>query len=337
MASLDIFNNDAFSVQQLSMAMNDMPHTPTRIGDLGWFTEEGISTTAMSIERQGTTLSLVPAATRGAPGRPVTNDKRKLIPISTIHLPQRGAVMADEVQNLRAFGSETELESVQTLVNKKLLKMKRNLDVTIEYQRIGAMKGQVLDSDGSSVLLDLWSTFNVVQQTEAMALSTDATKVKLKVVEARRKMEAVLGALMYRSVRVLCSASFFDALVSHPAVTKAYDLWMQGQFYREVQNNVQNQPGGFYFANVFWEEYRGNVGGIPFIADGEAYMVPEGVPDLFVTNYAPADYMETVNTNGLPYYAKQEPMDFNKGIELESQSNPISICTRPEAIIKLTA
>ena len=51
----------------------------------------------------------------------------------------------------------------------------------------------------------------------------------------------------------------------------------------------------------------------------------------------PANYMETVNTIGLPYYAKQEPMDFDKGIEVETQSNPIHLCTRPAAICKLTA
>src|SRR5512145_1085568 len=104
MASLDIFNGDAFSVQSLTKAINDTPHQPMRIGELGWFAEDGITTTALSIEKQGTTLSLVPAAQRGAPGKPVGNDKRSLIPINTVHLPQRGAVIADEVQNLRAFG-----------------------------------------------------------------------------------------------------------------------------------------------------------------------------------------------------------------------------------------
>lgn len=336
MASLDIFNNDAFSVQSLTKALNDVPYQPTRLGELGWFSEEGINTTAISIEKQGTTLSLVPAATRGAPGKPVTNDKRSLVPLNTIHLPQRGAVVADEVQNLRAFGTESELESVQTLVNKKLAKMRRNLDVTIEYQRIGAMKGQVIDADGSSVLLDLFTTFGVSQQTHDMKLDVDATKVKMEVVAAKRKVEDALGGLMYRGLRVMCSSTFFDALVAHPAVTKAFDLWMDGQFLRETQNNVNGVTGGFAFAGVFWEEYRGNVGGNDFIEAGAAYMVPEGVPDLFITNYAPADYMETVNTNGLPYYAKQEAMGFNKGVELEAQSNPLSINTRPRSVIKLT-
>ena len=101
----------------------------------------------------------------------------------------------------------------------------------------------------------------------------------------------------------------------------------------DLRNDVR---GGFRFGDVFWEEYRGQVGAQKFIADGEAYLIPEGVSDLFVTHYAPADYMETVNTIGLPYYAKQEVMDFNKGIMVETQSNPISLCTRPRAVVKLT-
>jgi hypothetical protein len=105
---------------------------------------------------------------------------------------------------------------------------------------------------------------------------------------------------------------------------------MNGEFLRA------DNRAGFYFAGVFWEEYRGNVSGQPFVADGTALMIPEGVPDLFVTHFAPADYMETVNTLGLPYYAKQEAMDFGKGIMVEAQSNPISLCTRPAAVVVLS-
>lgn len=332
MASLDIFNNDAFSVTQLTKAINDTVHQPTRIGDLGWFSEEPISTTSVFIERRGTTLTLIPAAPRGAPGRPESNDKSKLIPFSTVHLPQRSSVRADEVQNVRAFGSETEVETVQNLLTRKLAKMRRNIDVTIEYQRIGAIKGQVLDADGSSVLLDIYSSLGIAKPADYdMGLETSTTKVKQKIVGVKRLIEDTLGGLSYRSCRVLCSASFFDALVGHDAVVKAYELWMDGKFAREDQR----AQGGFYFGDVYWEEYRGNVGGIPFIEDGAAYMVPEGVPDLMTTYYAPADYMETVNTMGLPYYAKQELMSFNKGVEVEAQSNPLCLNTRPDAIRKL--
>ena len=328
---MDIFNDDAFSVVSLTKAIEDTPFVPGRVGQLGIFSEEGVSTTSISIEKVGSTVSLVPAASRGSSGRPMGNDKRQMIPFTATHLPQRASILADEVQNLRAFGSETEVETAQRLMNRKLAKMRRDLDTTIEYQRIGAIKGSILDSDGTTELLNLHTAFGTSVTSHSLVLGTAGTPVRNKVIEARRKMEAALGGLTYSGARVLCSASFFDALVGHAKVEAAFDRYMNGEFLRE------DQRGGFYFAGVFWEEYRGQVGATKFIADGEAWMVPEGVPDLFVTNYAPADYMETVNTLGQAYYAKQEPKDFNKGIDVETQSNPIHICTRPAVPVKLLA
>lgn len=328
---MDIFNDDAFSVVSLTKAIEDTPFVPGRVGQLGIFSEEGVSTTSISIEKIGSTVSLVPAASRGSSGRPMGNDKRQMIPFTATHLPQRASILADEVQNLRAFGSETEVETAQRLMNRKLAKMRRDLDTTIEYQRIGAIKGSILDSDGTTELLNLHTAFGTSVTSHNLVLGTAGTQVRNKVIEARRKMEAALGGLTYSGARVLCSASFFDALVGHAKVEAAFDRYMNGEFLRE------DQRGGFYFAGVFWEEYRGQVGATKFIADGEAWMVPEGVPDLFVTNYAPADYMETVNTLGQAYYAKQEPKDFGKGIDVETQSNPIHICTRPAVPVKLLA
>lgn len=328
---MDIFNDDAFSVVSLTKAIEDTPFVPGRVGQLGIFSEEGVSTTSISIEKVGSTVSLVPAASRGSSGRPMGNDKRQMIPFTATHLPQRASILADEVQNLRAFGSESEVETAQRLMNRKLAKMRRDLDTTIEYQRIGAIKGSILDSDGTTELLNLHTAFGTSVTSHNLVLGTAGTLVRNKVIEARRKMEAALGGLTYSGARVLCSASFFDALVGHAKVEAAFDRYMNGEFLRE------DQRGGFYFAGVFWEEYRGQVGANKFIAGGEAWMVPEGVPDLFVTNYAPADYMETVNTLGQAYYAKQEPKDFGKGIDVETQSNPIHICTRPAVPVKLLA
>ena len=65
-------------------------------------------------------------------------------------------------------------------------------------------------------------------------------------------------------------------------------------------------------------------------------MFPLGVPNLFRTVYAPADYVETVNTLGLPRYAKQWMSQNGKRIEMESQSNALSYCTRPRVLLQGT-
>ena len=63
-------------------------------------------------------------------------------------------------------------------------------------------------------------------------------------------------------------------------------------------------------------------------------LVPEGVAGLFITRFAPADYLDTVNTLGLPYYADSQPKG-RKGVKLEVQSNPLHLCLVPGAIIEL--
>ena len=86
MATLDIFNDDAFSLSQLTQTIVDIPRVPTQLGDEGMFNEYGISTTTMMIERTGSGLKLVPTAPRGGVRATVGREKRKLIPIAAVHL-----------------------------------------------------------------------------------------------------------------------------------------------------------------------------------------------------------------------------------------------------------
>jgi len=330
MPSLDIFNDNAFTVQSLTDAINDTPYKPGRIGQLGYFDEKGISTTSISIERKGLSLNLVPSSQRGAPGNVVNGDKRTMVAFPSVHLQDNATIMADEVQNVRAFGEESETQLVQSIVNERLEKMRNRMDVTLEFQRIGAIKGQVLDADGSTVLMDMFNTFGLTQQTQVMSLATASTKLKTKILSAMKKVENVLGGLAPSGYRVLAGESFWEEFMSHDNVEKSYDRWLEGEFLRQDPRNA------FSFGGVKWERYVGKVDGIDFVGVDDAYLVPEGVMDMFLTKFAPADYMETVNTLGRPYYSKQEILRMNKGVELESQSNPITICTRPDAIIKLT-
>lgn len=330
MATLDIFNDDAFSLQSLTAAIMETPHVPGRLGALGLFNNEGINTTSLSIEKDGATLALVPAADRGAPGLVVNRDRPTMVPFNTIHLPQQSTIMADEIQNMRAFGSETEVEAVANYVAKRQAKHRQQLDATMEHHMIGAVKGIVMDADGTSPLLNTFTAFGISQVTHSLVLGTAGTKVRSKVLELLDKIEDQLGGVSFTGVRVMCGRTYFKNFVDHPEVKSAYQRWQDGSALRD------DVRGGFEFGGCIFEQYRGQVGGTKFVADDEAYAVPEGVPDLFIGRFAPANYMETVGTNGLPYYTKIEPLRMNKGVELESQSNLLMLCTRPNAVVKLT-
>jgi hypothetical protein len=296
------------------------------------FEEEGVTTTSVFIERESDGLALVPDAARGAPGQVVTGGDRDAIPFKTRHLPTRSTIRADEVQGVRAYGSESELETVMGLVAKRLLKMRSKLEATIRYQRAGAVTGKIYDADGQTLLLDLHQQFGIAQQTHGMALGTDATKVLNKIIEAKRKAEdAVADSGIITGWVAVCGRGFWDSFTNHKSTTDAWDRFNDGQFRRD-----DLRPMGFQFGGVEWQEFYGSVGGVNFIGADDAYLIPRGVDGLLLTKYAPADYMDTVNTLGKNFYASQEPLPHNKGIDLEAQSNPLSLCTRPRAIIKLT-
>ncbi|NTZ07286.1 major capsid protein [Burkholderia metallica] len=331
MADIALFQDDAFSLSSLSAAINEQPYVPGRIGTLGLFEEDGITTTTVQIERDGDTLSLVASGQRGAPAAVVAGSKRNMIPFNTVHLPQRAVIMADEIANLRAFGSETELEALQTVVNRRLAKMRRQLDATHEFHRIGAIKGAVLDADGKTVLIDLLKYFGIEQTVIPFELSTATTEIRQKCVEVQDAIEDSLGAVTYTGVRVLCGREFWNKLIVAKSVKETY---LASVMAAQLRGDARD---AFDFGGCTFERYRGRVGDVGYVADDEAHAVPEGVSDLFITRFAPADYVEAVNTTGIPYYAKQELMPFGKGVEIEAQSNPIHLCTRPKALVKLKA
>lgn len=324
---MGIFDSDIFTMASLTAAINEVEYEPSQIGDMGLFEAEGISTTSLLIEKDGDTLALVENKPRGAPGTVVGGDKRTGVSFQTAHLPTTASINADSVQNVRTFGSEDQLQAVQTVVNRRLAKMARRLDLTHEYHRLGAIKGQVLDSDATTVIYDLYQAFGVTQQTVAMNLNTATTKVKGKAGEIKTKIEEALGGLSYSGVRVLCGSSFWDKLVNHDKVEEAYERWEAGRFLRDDPHEA------FMFGGIFWERYRG--GGTVKVAATQAHAFPTGVMDLFISRFAPADYMSTVNTLGLPFYSSSEPLKHGKGVELEAQSNPAHLCTRPQACILL--
>jgi len=332
MATLDIFQDDAFSVTSLSQTITDIPDVPTKLGDKGLFQEEGISTLSFMIERQGSSIKLLPTAPRGGVREPVALGPRKLIPLMAMHIPATFSVLADEVQGIRAYGSETEVEQASTLVQRKMNVVRASMDLTHEHMRVGALKGQVKDANGDT-LLDVYDAFGMAQQTQFWNIAVAANgDPKASIITLKSMIRAKMGGRSFGRIRVICSLGFFTALVQNTKMIKAWELWNQGAYLRADQVN----GGDFEFAGVVFEVYDGGTSAGDFIEDGIAYAYPEGVPGMFQSKFAPADYMETVNTQGLPFYAKMEPMTFNKGVIGEAQSNPIHFNSLPEAVIKLS-
>lgn len=333
MAEISIFEDEAFSVTSLIATLNDDHPIPGQISNAGLFVESGTTTVTVQIEKDGNSLQLVPAAPRGAPGLVVNGSKRQLIPFNCVHLPQTFSILADEVQGIRAFGSRTELQAVQDVVNARYTPVRNQLAATHEFQRVGAIKGLIVDADGVSVLNNLFTAFGLSQQSQAIGFNVDpqASTIDADIVTALDKQEDALGTASSTGAIAWCGKGFWAKLIADGRAREAY---LNHEAAAALRGDRRRQ---FEYGGVLWIRYTGKIGGTAFIADNEAYLVPEGVPELFRTIFAPANYMETVNTLGVPYYGKLERMPFDKGVIGEAQSNPLHICTKPTAVIKLTA
>ena len=330
---LDIFKSDAFSVMALTDAINAAPFIPGRAGAVVNWAESGVAQTSIAIEEKGGVLSLINPTPRGGPGQDIAKQKRTLRNLTIPHYQRDDGIMADEVQGVREFGQESQLATVQGVVNGRLAEHARDFDATLEYQRIGAVKGIILNGDGST-LYNLYTEFGVSAQSEVDfnldAASTGAVRETCAGVV--RNIAKTLGGQPFSGVYGFCSDAFWDALIKNAEVRASY---LQQAEASQLRTGTAYQS--LNFGGVTFENYRGGVGteeGTAFIATDKAHFFPVGVPGLFRTVYAPADYIETVNTIGLPRYAKQYAMPNDKGISLEMQMNALNYCTRPRALIK---
>lgn len=339
---LDIFNSDAFGIVPMTQAIEKIEYVPGRISELGLFSSTSIAATSAVIEERGGLLFLVSPSPRGAPGQTFDKTKRKMRSIAIPHFQIDDAVMADEVQGVRAFGSETALEMVMEKVAERGRLARQAFDYTHEHARLGAIKGVVTYADNST--LDLFSTFGVSQIGE---IDFDLDNANPAAGVLRKKCADVwstiadeLGGLPFSGVRAFCGRAFFDDLIAHKEVREIY----LASFNRamELQTGYVRANGGqsskiyssFVFGDITWEVYRGNAQGSAMVNTDKVHIFPEGVPDLFRTVYGPGDFTEAVNTLGREIYARQFDMENGKGVTLEFQTNALHYCSRPRVLLR---
>ena len=330
------FSNPAFSMAALTAAINILPNRYGRLEELNLMPPKPVRQRQIVVEEMNGVLNLLPTLPPGSPGTVGVRGKRKLRSFVVPHIPHDDVVLPEEVQGIRAFGSETETETVAGVVARHLETMRNKHAITLEHLRFGALKGLILDADGS-VIYDLYSEFGITAKSFDwdIAAHDSGFDVGKACRELLRYVEDNLQGERMTGIHVLVGKDFFEALTTHDDVIAAYERWQDGQALRT------DMRAGFSFCGITFEEYRGqatdaNGTARRFIAAGEAHAFPLGTIDTFGTYFAPADFNETVNTVGQPLYAKQEPRKFDRGTDLHTQSNPLPMCHRPGVLVKLT-
>ena len=334
MASLDVFKSSAFSMFSMTEALNIVPKKWTRLRELGIFTEEPLMLRTFAVEQTIGVLNLIQSKPVGAPAAQNTIGHRSLRNFTIPHFPLEDSVLAQDVVGVRAFGTESELMGVQELLAEKLQTMADKHEQQREYLEWGALRGIVLEAD-TTTIVNYFTEFGITQQTFNFAFSSATTNPAIQIMALKDWLEKSLEGEIMNGVQVFCSAPFFDALITHVLVKEAYANWSSRQPLGMDYRSKFEHNGVVFERHIgAATDAAGNIR--DFVPANEAIAIATGTTNTFRTVFAPANFMETANTRALPRYAKQERLEYDRGIKIWTESNLLPICKRPKLIVKLT-
>ena len=333
MATIDIFNDDAFKTVSMVDAFRESEYLPQGLNK--YFEFKGVYTETVAIEKKGEELVLIPTSDRGSPIDEMTGLKRTIRDFRTTRLAKGDTIMASELAFIRAFGSETELMQVQSEVAERVMGLDNDLELTFENMRLGAIQGKTYDADGATLIYNWYTEWGVSEPSVIdfdldNASPTAGALIKKCNAMVREIRKQCKGAWTGSSkVKALVGSTFWDQLVTHPHVEDTYSNWTAAV---ALRGSLSEPYGNFVFGGIEWEEYQGTDDGSKVaIAVTAARFFPTNVKGNLVHAASPSEFLKDVGGKGIRKYAviERDPSTNEKWVRPEIYSYPLFYCARP--------
>jgi hypothetical protein len=328
------FDAGGYSLAEMTQAINILPNVYTRLGQLGLFRFEGITQRSAIIEQAEGVLNLLPTVPLGGPATVANRDTRSMRSFTVPWIPHDDAITPQDVQGVRGFGVADAADPLATVMERKLVRMRTKHAQTREYMEINALRGTVKDGAGTT-LYNYFTEFGLAQLSTDFVLGTGTTNIQAKVRDVLRKIEVELKGEVMTGVLALVSPEFFDKLIGHAKVEDAYKYYSSGP--QPLREDTRRR---FPFAGIVFEEYNATVtlstgATETLIPAGDGMAFPLGTMDTFVTYGAPANLIETVNTVGLPMYARQLSRPDGSAIDVKTEASILPVNKRPRLAVRI--
>lgn len=328
-----------YDIVDYSQELNLIPNTYGLVNELGIFREQSVTQNVVQLESTSGTIGLVGDQYRGFRNNVNKDDNRKAYAFSLTHHPLDDLLTARELVGVRAYGSADQAETEAAALERKLQRIARNHNQTLEVARVHTIVTGTQFAPNGTVNEDFYSTFGITRKVINFGLAgTSNTLVRDKSREAIDHIqENILSGEMPTGHVALCSPQFFDALVAQQGVTTA---WLATA--TMAQYNQNGFRSGSYdqitFAGIRYIRYLGfRPDGSQMIPAGEAYILPVGTEDSFITMFGPAERFDTINTLGERQYVWTQRSEDNTHIKIASEMNTLSLLRRPQCVVKATA
>lgn len=333
MLTMDVFKQDAFSAISLTEAVRKSQTIPGLIGSLGLFTPKPVRTRTVAVEVKGNSLNIIQTSNPGDPRTRRANNKASIVDLRVRRIEESSTITAESLQGIRAFGSETELKTLQSEVAERQQDVIDDLSSTVERLRLSCINGVLLDADDTTIY-DYYSTFGLTQAGEIDFSWSSRTKCKQFVAaNVKRPIVRALGGMAAPGMRIiaLCGDDFYD------------EMQENGE-YRDAYKNTANAPklledsafDAIDAWGVTWINYRGTDDNSKVaIGTDKVKFFPAGVRGLFQEAFAPAPTFSMVNTMGQEWYSRiVVDKDREEWADIEIESHRLPICTRPDALLQ---
>lgn len=326
-----------FEMVDYTEALVSIPNQWGLVNELGIFRNESIAQHSITIEKIDSTLGLITDQVRGARNLVNKDDTRQLLSFAVPHFPLDDYISPSDVQGKRAYGQADAAETETAVMARKMERIRQNHAVTMEAARCFAITNGAIYAPNGTVVGNYYTSFGVTRKDVNFALNVGTTDVLAKGEEVVAHIQDnILSGEAVSSVTALCSPEFFSALIAQAGVKEAY------KYYSSTQEPLRARLGSglyrrFVHGGVEYIEYRGSYNGTKLIPAGEAYFMPMGTSDMFITYFSPANKFSHVNTLGEEAYAfvYRDPKD--EAIEIQTEHNAIHLIRRPQAIVRATA
>ena len=344
MATTRSYGN-GFQLVDWTQEIQNVDNQAGLIGGMDIFKTTGTTQTAIVFDKSLNDTTLLPQVSRRSRDITKGNDRQ----VSTFSLPlayfkHSDYITPEDVQGWRMPGTPDAPEQLARVRIQKLTDMKAQVEQTLEYMRLQAIKGISATPDGA-VLANMFTEFGVTQQVIDFDLGNAATDVTAKISQLKRYLSTNLktGAAMQGKPRVVVDSSFFDKLISHPQVRQAY-------LYYAANFNVNRDETSTYatWGSVDQFEFKGVI----FITYDFVFKLPSGatenavaantghvipvVRDLFRGYYGPSNKLGGANGVGVEMFAYEFTDPKDEFHEMQVETSPLFFATQPQVLVKLT-
>ncbi len=335
--------NFPFTARDYTNSINVLQSLWGALSKAGYFPMEPLATDYVEINLENDVISVLPV-TNGAPTKARQNAaESRIFKVPAIeHLDH---LTVSDIKNMMTLYARTrQPETLANLMAKRLGRFKKKFDLTVEWMRMGALKGVMTDGKGVEII-DFFAAFGLTKKVVYFDLSNASADLQSACALVYQLITQDLSDETMTEVQAWVDPVFFNALIQHPKVEKFWEATNAFNMMANLARGEEQQwkPRQFKFGSITWLENPAVIplwtGPSKMIAANTGHAYPAGTQDTHVTYVSPPDDIAMLDGGDADINAyihiTEKMMDHGKGIELLGSMNALPFWRRPKLLVEL--